>query len=173
MTDLIRKVTFGRYKMKSSFPKFNTGDTLDVHVKVKEGEKERIQLFKGIVMKIQGSGMGKSFTVRKIASGVGVEKTFPFTSPSIDKIKLVARGKVRRSRIFYLRGLKGRAARLESELVREESTSKKKKKKKGASAKAAIPTAVKSEVAASTAVKPEVATSAKAEVAKDSSDKKK
>ena len=123
MTDLVRRVTFGRANIKQ-FRKFNTGDTVGVHVKVKEGEKERIQLFKGVVIKIQGSGMGRSFTVRKIASGVGVERSFPFTSPAIDKIDLISRGKVRRSRIFFLRGLSGRAARLESEMVREEKAPK-------------------------------------------------
>ena len=135
MTDLVRRVTFGR-KQQNEIPDFKTGDTVSVHVKVKEGEKERIQIFKGVVLKLQGSGMGRSFTVRKISSGVGVERTFPFETPSIAKVELIARGKIRRSRIYYLRGLKGRAARLESELVRQEATSKKKEKKaKKASAK--------------------------------------
>ena len=117
MTDLATRVTFGRAKI-NKFPAFKSGDTIGVHVKVKEGEKERIQLFRGVVIKIQGQGMGRSFTIRKIASGVGVERTFPFASPSIDKIDLVSRGKVRRARLFYLRHLRGRAARLKSELVR-------------------------------------------------------
>ena len=97
-----------------------SGDTVGVYVRVKEGEKERIQLFRGIVLKIQGSGMGRSFTVRKISSGVGVERTFPFTSPAIDRVEVIATGKVRRARLFYLRNLKGRAARLESSLVHVE-----------------------------------------------------
>ena len=117
MADLATRVTFGKAKLKK-FPEFKSGDTIGVHVKVKEGEKERVQLFKGVVIKVQGRGMGRSFTVRKIASGVGVERTFPFASPSIDKIDLISRGKVRRSRLFYLRHLRGRAARLESDLVR-------------------------------------------------------
>ncbi len=117
MSDLATQVTFGKIQIKA-FPKFKSGDTIGVHVKVKEGEKERIQLFKGIVIKVQGKGMGRSFTVRKIASGVGVERTFPFSSPAIEKIDLIARGKVRRARLFFLRKLSGRAARLESELVR-------------------------------------------------------
>ena len=126
--DLVTKVTLGRAKTKV-FPQFKSGDTIGVHVKVKEGEKERVQLFKGIVIKVQGRGMGRSFTVRKMASGVGVERTFPFVSPSIHKIDLISRGKVRRARLFYLRHLRGRAARLDSELVRPDERSTKKKKK--------------------------------------------
>ena len=92
---------------------------MNVHALVKEGAKERIQVFTGVVLKIQGSGVGRSFTVRKISAGVGVERTFPFASPAIDKIELVSRGKIRRARLFYLRELKGRAARLTTERVSE------------------------------------------------------
>ena len=116
-TDLIRRVTLDRVaKKKKALPDFQTGDTVGVYVKVKEGEKERVQLFSGVVIKVQGSGAGRSFTVRKIASGVGVERTFPMMSPIIDKVEIISRGKVRRSRLFYLRGLKGRSARLNSEV---------------------------------------------------------
>lgn len=115
-TDLVRKATFDRHEFKA-LPEFQTGDTLNVYVKIKEGEKERVQLFRGVVLKIQGSGMGKSFTVRKVSSGVGVERTFPFASPSIDRIEVVSKSKVRKSRLFYLRGLKGKAAKLSSEAV--------------------------------------------------------
>jgi len=115
MSDLIRRVTFDRLTTKKKYPDFNSGDTIGIYVKVKEGEKERIQLFQGVVIKIQGSGPSRSFTVRKVASGVGVERSFPLLSPIIDRIELISRGKVRRSRLFYLRGLKGRSARLESE----------------------------------------------------------
>lgn len=125
--DLVTKVTLGRMKA-NEFPQFKSGDTIGVHVKVKEGEKERIQLFKGVVIKVQGHGMGRSFTVRKVASGVGVERTFPFSSPSINKIDLISIGKIRRSRLFYLRQLRGRAARLDSELVRSDNKSAKKEK---------------------------------------------
>ncbi len=114
-TDLIRRVTWDRVA-KKKMPQFQTGDTVAVSVKVKEGEKERVQLFTGVVLKVQGSGIGRSFTVRKIASGVGVERTFPILSPIIDKIEVISRGKVRRARLFYLRGLKGRSARLNSEV---------------------------------------------------------
>lgn len=116
MTDLIRRVTYDRSKPAKgkSLPEFQTGDSVGVYVKVKEGEKERVQLFAGVVMKIQGSGSGRSFTVRKIASGVGVERTFPMLSPIIDRVEIISRGKVRRSRLFFLRGLKGRSARLDT-----------------------------------------------------------
>ncbi|MBX3022512.1 MAG: 50S ribosomal protein L19 [Bdellovibrionales bacterium] len=117
MSDLVRRVTFERNKSAKKLPDFSTGDTVGVYVKVKEGEKERVQLFAGVVLKVQGSGSGRSFTVRKISSGVGVERTFPLLSPMIDRVELISRGKVRRSRLFYLRGLKGRSARLDSELV--------------------------------------------------------
>lgn len=122
MSDLIRKVTLDRNQAtsKKALPDFSSGDTVGVYVKVKEGEKERIQLFKGVVLKVQGSGSGRSFTVRKISSGVGVERTFPMLSPVIDRVELISRGKVRRSRLFFLRGLKGRSARLDSELVVQE-----------------------------------------------------
>jgi large subunit ribosomal protein L19 len=116
MSDLVRRVTFDRIKKSKKLPDFGTGDTIGVYVKVKEGEKERVQLYQGVVLKVQGSGPSRSFTVRKIASGVGVERTFPMLSPSIDRIEVISRGKVRRSRLFYLRGLKGRSARLESEV---------------------------------------------------------
>ena len=136
-TDIVQRVTLGRAEIKE-FPKFKSGDTISVHVKVKEGDKERVQLFKGVVIKVQGKAMGRSFTVRKMSSGIGVERTFPFASPAIDKVIVNSRGKVRRSRIFYLRGLKGRAARLESQLVHAESS-----KKKAAPEKKAAPVAEK------------------------------
>lgn len=123
--DLVQKVALKRLN-KANIPDFTTGDTLGVYVKVREGEKERVQLFKGVVLKIQGSGAGRTFTVRKMSSGVGVERTFPFYSPAIDRVELISIGKVRRARLFYLRNLKGRAARLESDLVlnsREDKTS--------------------------------------------------
>jgi large subunit ribosomal protein L19 len=114
-TDLVRRVTWDRLQVQPK-AQFGTGDTVGVYVKVKEGEKERVQLFTGVVLKVQGSGPSRSFTVRKIASGVGVERTFPMLSPGIERVEVISRGKVRRSRLFYLRGLKGRSARLDSEL---------------------------------------------------------
>lgn len=93
---------------------FNVGDTLKVYVKVIEGTKERIQVFEGYVLKIQGSGLGKSFTVRRIASGIGVERTFPLHSPKIEKIEIVKKGKVRRARLFYMRGRTGKATKIKT-----------------------------------------------------------
>lgn len=115
-TDLVRRVTWSRLAKKKALPAFSTGDSIGVYVKVKEGEKERVQLFAGVVIKIQGHGISQTFTVRKIASGVGVERTFPMQSPVIDRIEVISHGRIRRGRLFFLRGLKGRSARLDSEL---------------------------------------------------------
>lgn len=114
-TNLIRRISIKA--ANKNIQAFSSGDTVNVFVKVKEGEKERVQLFKGIVTKIQGAGAAKSFTVRKISAGVGVERTFPFTSPALDKVELVNVGKVRRSKLYFLRNLSGKAAKIESELV--------------------------------------------------------
>ena len=113
--DLVRKITLARSARKTALVDFSMGDTVEVHVKVKEGEKERIQIFKGVVIKNQGSGMGRSFTVRKISDGVGVERTFPYNSPAVEKVTLISHGKVRRGKLYYLRGLKGKKARIASE----------------------------------------------------------
>jgi len=118
--DFVRRITMKRAQDKKwlkKFEAFTPGDTVKVFVRIKEGEKERVQMYKGVVIKIQGSGLGKSFTVRKISSGVGVERTFPFSSPNLERVEVVNRGRVRRSRLYFLRDLEGRAARLESELV--------------------------------------------------------
>ncbi len=114
-TNLVRRVTMK--PIQKNIAEFSSGDTVSVYVKVKEGDKERVQLFKGIVTKVQGSGTARSFTVRKISAGVGVERTFPFRSPSLDRVELIATGTVRRSKLYYLRGLDGKAARIESELT--------------------------------------------------------
>ena len=111
--DLLTQLSKGKYANKR--PSFNSGDTLNVYVKVKDGEKERVQLFKGVVIKIQNAGNHCSFTVRKISNGVGVEKTFMLASPSIDKIERIRKGKVRRARLFYLRKLVGKAAHVKSD----------------------------------------------------------
>ena len=105
-------------KVARTFPEFRVGDSIRVHVKIKEGEKERIQAFEGIVIKKRGGKtQGASFSVRKISSGIGVERTFPFECGSIDRIELTKQGKARRARLFYMRGRQGRAARLD-EIVR-------------------------------------------------------
>lgn len=98
--------------MKSDIPDFEAGDTVAVHTKVKEGDKERIQVFEGVVLKKKGAGMNQTFTVRKISNGIGVERVFPVHSPSIDKIEKLKSGKVRRAKLYYLRNLKGKAARI-------------------------------------------------------------
>jgi large subunit ribosomal protein L19 len=117
MSDIVRDVTLKTIEKNKNIADFKSGDTVGVYVKVREGDKERIQLYKGVVLKVQGSGIGRAFTVRKISAGVGVERTFPFSSPIVDRVELISRGKVRRSRLYFLRALKGKAARLTSELV--------------------------------------------------------
>lgn len=114
-TNLIRRLTM--VKKNAQIAPFRAGDSVNVSVKVKEGEKERVQSYKGIVTKVQGSGAGRSFTVRKISAGVGVERTFPFSSPAIEKVELLTKGQVRRSKLYFLRGLEGKAAKIESEMA--------------------------------------------------------
>lgn len=97
---------------KVDLPKFGPGDTISVHYKIKEGNKERIQLFQGVVIQRRGNGFTETFTVRKISNGIGVERIFPIYSPNIDKIEVNKEGKVRRARIFYLRDRKGKSARI-------------------------------------------------------------
>ena len=99
-------------QIRSDIPEFRPGDTLKVHVRVTEGTRSRIQVFQGIVIRRQGDGARETFTVRKISYGVGVERTFPVHTPSIEKIELVTRGRVRRAKLYYLRELRGKAARI-------------------------------------------------------------
>src|SRR6202000_699405 len=99
-------------QLRDEVPAFRPGDTLRVHVRVKEGNRSRIQVFQGVVIRRQGGGVRETFTVRKISYGVGVERTFPVHRPSIDKIEPVPRGKVRRAKLYYLRDLRGKAARI-------------------------------------------------------------
>ncbi len=98
--------------VKETVPEFGSGDTVRVHAKVVEGDKERIQVIEGVVIRKRKKGLVSNFTVRKIASGVGVERTFPIHSPRVDRIEVTRRGKVRRKNLYYLRGLTGRAARI-------------------------------------------------------------
>ncbi len=99
-------------QIRSDIPDFRPGDTLKVHVRVKEGSRSRIQVFQGVVIRRQGAGARETFTVRKISYGVGVERTFPVHTPAIDKIEVVTRGRVRRAKLYYLRELRGKAARI-------------------------------------------------------------
>lgn len=101
-----------RETIRMDLPAFGPGDTVKVHVKIKEGEKERIQTFEGIVVGMRGGSASETFTVRKVSYGVGVERIFPLHSPSISGIDLVTRGRVRRAKIYYLRNLRGKAARI-------------------------------------------------------------
>ena len=109
-TSLMRELTSDQ--LKSDIPEFGPGDTLRIHVRVIEGDKERIQLFEGDVIQRRGSGIQETFTLRKVTQGVAVERIFPLHSPRIAQIERRRRGKVRRARLFYLRGRKGRAARI-------------------------------------------------------------
>jgi large subunit ribosomal protein L19 len=113
--DLIKKVEEG-YK-RTDLPDFSAGDTITVHYRIREGEKQRVQPFQGTVIQRRNSGSNETFTVRKISSGIGVERIFPFNSPNIEKIDINRRGKVRRARIFYLRDRTGKKARIKEKRV--------------------------------------------------------
>ncbi|MCK5455478.1 MAG: 50S ribosomal protein L19 [Melioribacteraceae bacterium] len=105
-------------QIRTDHPNFKSGDRVRVHVRVIEGEKERIQIFEGNVISIRGGGISKTFTVRKVSSGVGVERIFPLSSPKIAKVEIVREGKVRRAKLYYLRNLAGKAARIKDKNVR-------------------------------------------------------
>jgi large subunit ribosomal protein L19 len=126
-------------------PVFGSGDTVRVHVKIKEGDKERIQVFQGTVIGRRGGGTGASFTVRKISSGIGVERVFPLHSPNIDRIERIRAGKVRRAKLYYLRELTGKSARIKEQLL--DSTKSKKAKAAKAAAKKKAEVEVKTEAA--------------------------
>ena len=113
-TNIVNEIT--ARQLRKDVPEFKGGDTVKVSVRIIENNKERIQVFQGVVMQRRGSGVSETFTVRKISSGVGVERTFPVHSPAIAKIEVVKRGKVRRSRITYLRNRSGKAARIKEVL---------------------------------------------------------
>ena len=97
---------------KTEIPQFKSGDTVKVFVKIKEGEKERIQAFEGLVIQRQGGGISETFTVRKVSYGIGIERTFPIHSPLVDKVDVLRRGKVRRAKLFYIRGLSAKQSRI-------------------------------------------------------------
>jgi large subunit ribosomal protein L19 len=110
MHHLIQEIT--KEQLRTDLPDFRPGDTVRVHVKVIEGNRERIQVFEGVVIKRRGAGISETFTVRKVSYGVGVERTFPVHTPKIAKLEVVRRGKVRRAKLYYLRQLRGKAARI-------------------------------------------------------------
>lgn len=108
--DIMKKIELEHLRM--DLPKFRSGDTVEVHLRIVEGEKERIQMFQGNVIRIHRGTTGGTFTVRKVSDGVGVERVFPLHSPFIDRVELITEGRVRRSRLYYLRDLRGKAARI-------------------------------------------------------------
>ncbi|WP_333859141.1 50S ribosomal protein L19 [Clostridium sp.] len=110
MLDIIKQIE-SEY-IRTDLPKFNIGDTVKVHVRIKEGNRQRVQVFEGIVLKRQNGGVRETFTVRRVAYGVGVERTFPVNAPIIEKIQVVRRGKVRRAKLYYLRDRVGKAAKV-------------------------------------------------------------
>lgn len=110
-------------KSNPDIPTFASGDTVKVSAKIVEGEKERIQAFQGVVIKVRRGGIGASFTVRRVAYGIGVERTFPFQSPLLEKVEVVRHGKVRRAKLYYLRGLSAKASRIKEKRVAKEKKS--------------------------------------------------
>ena len=116
MNDLIKFVEAENAARRAELPEFSAGDTINVHVKIREGAKERIQVFQGTVIQRRNAGAGETFTVRKISNGIGVERIFPLLSPSIDKIDFIKAGKVRKAKLYYMRGRQGKAARIKEKL---------------------------------------------------------
>jgi large subunit ribosomal protein L19 len=108
--DIVQEITKG--ELRADLPDFAPGDTLRVNVRVREGEKERLQAFEGVCIARKGGGVSETFTVRKVSSGIGVERVFPLHSPSIESVTVVRRGQVRRAKLYYLRALRGKAARI-------------------------------------------------------------
>jgi large subunit ribosomal protein L19 len=104
--------TLNAAAIRDDIPAFRAGDNVKVHVKVVEGNRSRVQVFQGVVIRVQGSGVGRTFTVRKVSFGVGVERTFPINSPIFEQIEIVTRGDVRRAKLYYLRNLRGKAAKI-------------------------------------------------------------
>ena len=113
--DLIKKIS--ESSLKKTLPDFNVGDTVKVDVKIKEGERERIQVFEGTVISKKGSGISETFTVRKVSYGFGVERIFPVHSPSVSDVKVIRKGRVRRSKLYYLRDRVGKAAKVKEKIV--------------------------------------------------------
>lgn len=116
-SELMKKASKALNSQKPQFPDFKIGDVIRVHVKVKEGEKTRVQVYEGLVIRQRRGGDSSSFTVRKISYSIGVERIFPYSSPVIEKIQIISRGEVRRAKLYYLRKLSGRASRIKSDLV--------------------------------------------------------
>ena len=115
-TNIIERID--REQMRYDMPDFRAGDSVKVHIRIIEGNKERVQIFEGVVIRRRRGLMGATFSVRKISHGVGVEKTFALHSPRLNKVEIISRGKIRRSRLYYLRGLRGKAARIKAKDMR-------------------------------------------------------
>ena len=116
MADLIKVIEQEFLKTRENHPDFKAGDTINVHVKIKEGNKERVQQFQGVVIQRKGEGTGETFTVRKVSNGVGVERIFPIVSPTLEKIEVTKHGKVRRAKLYYMKGRHGKAARIKEKI---------------------------------------------------------
>ena len=136
---------------KTDIPKFSVGDTVKVHIKIKEGQRERIQVFEGFVLKRQNGGINETFTVRRIASGIGVEKTFPLHSPLIEKIELVKRGDVRRAKLNYMRQRTGKSAKIKAKVLSDERIAAEKAAEEAAKAEAEARAKAEEEAAAAAA----------------------
>lgn len=157
--NLINEIT--KEYQKNDIPKFHVGDTVKVHIKIKEGARERIQIFEGFVLKKQNGGVSETFTVRRISSGVGVEKTFPLHSPRIEKIELVKEGEVRRAKLNYMRSRTGKSAKIRAKIYTEEQLAAEKAAIEAAKAEAEAEAKAKAEAEAKAA---EEAAKAEAEV---------
>jgi len=129
MLQTLQRIAKSKAKSTTKHVDLSAGDTVNVSVKVREGEKERVQVYSGTVIKVQGAGSNRTFTVRKISDGIGVERCFPFASPAVEKVELVARGQVRRAKLYYLRSLKGKKARINSDVVAPEAVTEPTEKK--------------------------------------------
>ena len=147
--NLINEIT--KEYQKNDIPKFHVGDTVKVHIKIKEGARERIQIFEGFVLKKQNGGVSGTFTVRRISSGVGVEKTFPLHSPRIEKIELVKEGEVRRAKLNYMRSRTGKSAKIRAKIYTEEQLAAEKAAIEAAKAEAEAEAKAKAEAEAKAA----------------------
>jgi len=141
--NLIDKLEQEQLRRKADF---RPGDTVKVHVRITEGEKSRVQIFEGVIIAMRGGGSRESFTVRKVSYGVGVERVFPLHSPSVEKIEVVSSGKVRRAKLYYLRALRGKKARL-----KERESARRKARAKGVDAAVAVPEAAEAQAEAAPA----------------------
>jgi large subunit ribosomal protein L19 len=149
--DILSAVT-DEYK-RDDIPEFGVGDTVRVHIKIKEGSRERIQVFEGFVLKRQNGGISETFTVRRIASGIGVEKTFPLHSPKIDKIELVRKGDVRRAKLNYMREKTGKSAKIKAKVLTEEQIAAEKAAEEAARQEAAEKAELQAQAEAEAAAK--------------------